>query len=224
NEEKSGGRQYWESTKAYLLGGVPPDAGFANISKIDLQNSRAFLAELGIGSTHDRRAVKIALEGGAGTGRVTEGLLSNIAEHIDVVEPVVKFTAGLQGKSKVRTVFNVGLDKWQSTEGVYYDLIWTQWCVGYLADSQLIDYLKHCKAAVTADTGIIVLKENLSFSDEDYVDPVDGSVTRSEITFQEIIREAGLNIIRMDTQRGLPKKLFPVRMYAMKPHKKEPTA
>ncbi|KAK8065440.1 hypothetical protein PG997_012187 [Apiospora hydei] len=208
----STGRAPMPTPKACML--------FNNTSNIDLQGSRAFLDKLGIGSVNDGRNVRTVLEAGAGQGsfalisswakynsigRVIEGLLSNITEHIDVIEPI----------------------KWQPLEGVHYDLIWTQ-------GAQLIKYLKHCKAAVTPETGIIVLKENLSSTDEDYVDPVDGSVTRcctenrSEITFQEIIREAGLRVIRMETQHGLPRvqsmKLFPVKMYAMKPHRKEITA
>ncbi|KAK8058213.1 hypothetical protein PG994_008661 [Apiospora phragmitis] len=210
--EKSAGRLYSESTDADvngMLGGVPSVAGFANVSKIDLQGSRGFLAKLGIGSTNGRRTLNAVLEGGAGIGRVTEGLLVNITDHVDVIEPVTKFTAALQEKRKVRTVFSMGLEEWQPTESVHYDLVWTQWCVGYLMNPV---------------GGVIVIKENLNSADGDYIDPVDGKcdkVRQADSKFQELIKQAGLRIIRMDTQRGLPrvqsKKLFPVKMYAMKP-------
>ena len=111
-------------------------------------------------------------------GRVTEGLLLGVADEVDVIEPFAKFTAALQGKPGVRHIFNVGLEDWQPGEGVCYDLIWTQWCVGHLNDEQLVAYLKRCSKALSPDGGLIVVKENLSTSGCDYFDEVDKSVTR----------------------------------------------
>lgn len=100
-----------------------------------------------------------------------------MAEQVDVIEPIAKFTAALQGKSGVRDVFNCGLEDWQPTEGVQYDLVWTQWCVGHLTDEQLVAFLERCKTALTSD-GVIVLKENLCTSGKDLFDDLDSSVTR----------------------------------------------
>jgi protein N-terminal methyltransferase len=36
-------------------------------------------------------------------------LLLDVADQVDVIEPVEKFTAGLQGKPGVRNIYNVGL-------------------------------------------------------------------------------------------------------------------
>lgn len=63
------GRKYWETVEADvngMLGGIPLVEGFSNISRIDLQGSRSFLAKLGIGKQQGRRVVGSALEGGAG--------------------------------------------------------------------------------------------------------------------------------------------------------------
>lgn len=63
------GLKYWESIAADdngMLGGIPSVAGFSNISRIDLQGSRNFLAKLGIGQKNGLRTVENALEGGAG--------------------------------------------------------------------------------------------------------------------------------------------------------------
>jgi protein N-terminal methyltransferase len=63
------GRKYWEGVDADangMLGGIPSIESFANISKIDLQGSRNFLAKLGIGSKNGLRIVDNAVEGGAG--------------------------------------------------------------------------------------------------------------------------------------------------------------
>ncbi len=112
-------------------------------------------------------------------GRVTEGLLlDGIATQVDVIEPIAKFTAGLHGKSGVRTIFNMGLEDWQPSEGVQYDLIWIQWCVGHLTDQQLAQFLKRCKSTLVPKVGVIVVKENNSTGGEDVFDPLDSAVTR----------------------------------------------
>lgn len=111
-------------------------------------------------------------------GRITEGLLLSIAEEVDVVEPIAKFTEGLSKKTGIRQVFNVGLEEWQPSEGVKYGLIWNQWCVGHLTDEQLVRYLERCKTVLTPDDGLIVVKENTSTSGVDLFDDEDSSVTR----------------------------------------------
>ena len=63
------GRKYWGDLAAdedAMLGGIPSVEGFANISRIDLQGSRTFLARFGIGNKQCQRTVSSALEGGAG--------------------------------------------------------------------------------------------------------------------------------------------------------------
>lgn len=90
---------------------------------------------------------------------------------------MAKFTQGLQGKEGVRNVYNLGLQDWQPVDGLRYDLIWTQWCVGHLTDAQLVEYLKRCQAALNPEA-LIVLKENLSTTGCDIFDELDSSVTR----------------------------------------------
>ncbi|KAL7948770.1 alpha-N-methyltransferase NTM1 [Trichoderma barbatum] len=220
---KEDGIKYWESISADvngMLGGIPAVQGFYGILRVDLQGSRTFLAKLGVGSKNGRHKVVSALEGGAGIGRVTEGLLLNIAEQVDVIEPVAKFTAALQNKPGVRTVFNIGLQDWRPTEEIRYDLIWVQWCVGHLTDIQLVDFFERCKEALNPD-GVIVIKENLSTNGEDIFDEEDSSVTREDTKFQSLFVQANLRIIATDLQRGFPEspalRLLPVRMYALKP-------
>ncbi|PFH56352.1 hypothetical protein XA68_16694 [Ophiocordyceps unilateralis] len=202
------GRQYWENTSADvngMLGGIPSVKGFGSVSRIDLQGSRAFLAKLGIvRNKSGRKSLASALEGGAGIGRITQGLLLDLAEHVDVVEPVSKFTDVLSCKSGVRTIFNVGLEEWEPVPGTEYDLIWTQWCLGHLTDSQIVRYLELCKTALTPGHGIIVFKENLSGSDVDVFDETDSSVTRQDETFRSLFAKAGVKVVRTELQRGFP--------------------
>lgn len=116
---------------------------------------------------------------GCRIGRVTEGLLlDGIAQQVDVIEPIAKFTAVLEGKPGVRNIFSMGLEDWQPSEHIRYDLIWIQWCVGQLTDEQLVRFLERCQTALDPDTGVIVVKDNNSTSGEDVFDEVDSSVTR----------------------------------------------
>ncbi|KAI1155929.1 alpha-N-methyltransferase NTM1 [Nemania diffusa] len=220
--------QYWQNTTADtdgMLGGIPSLRGFSHFSRLDLQASRSFLAKLGVGTKNGRRPVANILEGGAGVGRITEGLLLHVGEAVDIIEPVSKFTAQLQGKKGIRTIFNVGLEDWEPPGSVQYDLIWLQWCVGYLTDEQLVRHLKRCTTALSKDDGLIVVKENTTTSGVDIFDPVDSSVTREDGKFREIFKAAGLRMIKRDVQKGLltnqpGRRLFPVHTYALRPEAK----
>jgi len=131
--------------------------------------------------------VSLALEGGAGIGRITTGFLTSLAETIDVIEPVARFTSGLRERAPcVRKVYNCGLEEWTPpSDGEGYDLVWTQWCVGHLTDAQLVGYLKRCGEAIRrrGPEGLVVIKENLSTSGEDVFDEEDSSVTRYVFVF-----------------------------------------
>ncbi|KLO83232.1 Uncharacterized protein LW93_14900 [Fusarium fujikuroi] len=199
---------YWQNVSASVDGML---GGFPSVSRIDLQGSRSFLAKLGIGKPRVSRA----LEGGAGIGRITKGLLLDVAETVDIIEPVAKFTAGLVDTPGVGQIHNIGLQDWQ-LQDIQYDLIWTQWCAGQIPDVLLIQYLERCASAL-APLGIIVVKENLSTSGEDTYDKVDSSVTRTDEGFRAIFEKAGLEIIQAELQKGFPKSLLPVKMYALKP-------
>ncbi|OHE98722.1 hypothetical protein CORC01_05988 [Colletotrichum orchidophilum] len=207
------GRSYWQGIDADVNGML---GGFPYISKVDLQGSRNFLAKLGIGSKSGLRTVSRALEGGAGIGRITEGFLLDVAEQVDIVEPIAKFTAALQEKSGVGSIFNIGLEEWTPLDGTAYDLVWNQWCLGHLTDDQLVAYLRRCKAVVAPNDGLIIVKENLSTSGVDLFDDVDSSVTRVDDKFRALFEQAGLHLVKTELQHGFPKDLFPVRMYALK--------
>jgi hypothetical protein len=110
-------------------------------------------------------------------GRITEGLLLSISDTVDIVEPVAKFSDKLKGKPGVGSIYNVGLEEWTPSFEGGYDLIWNQWCVGHLTDTQLVEYLQRCKGGLK-EGACVVVKENLSTSGLDLFDEVDSSVTR----------------------------------------------
>lgn len=55
-------------------------------------------------------------------------------------------------------------------------LIWFQWCLGHLADDDLVQLLVRCRSALTEPKGLICIKENVSSSC--IFDQTDSSVTR----------------------------------------------
>jgi protein N-terminal methyltransferase len=225
---------YWNSVSSDVTGML---GGYPQTSRIDLLGSSNFLTKLRRGKTP---ATKQALpplrrvaDCGAGIGRITKGLLMGVAERVDVVEPVEKFTAelvaglekeGEEKKGKLGEVVNLGLQDWEPERGGY-DLIWNQWCLGHLTDAQLVAYLERCKAGLRTNedggsaTSWIVVKENMSTDiwKQDIYDDEDSSVTRSDEKFRELFKKAGLRIVATEVQKGFPKELFPVRMYALRP-------
>lgn len=234
----TGALAYWSSTPATVDGML---GGFEPINKVDLQGSKNFLAKLrreralrqsSTASPSSQRQQGLELLGravdcGAGIGRITAGLLCTVASVVDVVEPVEKFTAEItQGESfaalrtagKIGNVHNVGLQAWTPDTGAY-DLIWNQWCLGQLTDVQLVEYLRRCGRGVK-DEGWVIVKENLSthaLGEDIFDDDTDSSVTRSDVKFKEIFERAGFKIVAEEVQKGFPKALFPVKVYALQP-------
>ena len=208
---------YWSSTEPTVNGVL---GGFPQVSRIDLQGSSNFLAKLRRASTiHPPTSGKLprAADCGAGIGRITAGLLSNVAEVVDVIEPVKEFTDVLKaGEGGVGEILNVGLEDWEPKGE--YDLVWNQWCVGQLTDVAFVAYLKGAAAVLSAG-GWIVVKENLSNDHlaRDVYDDTDSSVTRTDEKFRTLFKEAGLKVVASELQRGMPKGLYDVRSYALQP-------
>jgi protein N-terminal methyltransferase len=234
--------EYWNSVSADTKGML---GGYPQTSRIDLQGSSNFLTKLRrakftLPSSQPLPLLDRVADCGAGVGRITKEFLLKVSKRVDVVEPVKKFTdelvaeventgaeaAGAEaaGKGQVGEVFNVGLQDWVPEKGAY-NLIWNQWCVGHLTDAQFVAYLGRCKDGLVKPQGDekveawIVVKENLStdIRHRDVYDEEDSSVTRSDEKFRKLFKDAGLKIVTTELQRGMPKELYPVRIYALKP-------
>lgn len=235
---------YWEGVTSDNNGML---GGFPQTSRIDLQGSSNFLTKLRRARAGQAATAKQALspldrvaDCGAGIGRITKGLLLSVGRRVDIVEPVKKFTdelvkelentqADATGEStergQVGEVINLGLQDWVPEPGAY-NLIWNQWCVGHLTDAQFITYLERCKEGLVKPKdgegkaeAWIVVKENLStdIRHKDIYDEEDSSVTRSDEKFRKLFKDAGLKIVATEQQRGMPKELYPVRIYALRP-------
>lgn len=207
-----------------MLGGYP------QVSRIDLQQSANFLAKLRRSSkTHPpSQRLKRVVDCGAGIGRITLGFLSKIADVVDIVEPVQKFTAEIsngkdfeeiRSRGGVGDIWNFGLESWNpSPEKHSYDIIWIQWCLGQLTDVQAVELFGRVQKFVVKG-GWIVVKENLSNHQlgEDIYDETDSSVTRTDEKFRKLFADAKLKLVSTELQRGFPKGLYGVRLYALQP-------
>ncbi|KAA8648198.1 hypothetical protein EYZ11_000574 [Aspergillus tanneri] len=217
--------RYWNSVPATSNAMLAMLGNYPWYSRIDLRGSKTFLAKVRrmIPSCPTEGKLKLAVDCGAGVGRVTEGFLSHVCEVTDVVEPVAKFTqvlhdGALKRSGVVGDIYTLGIESWNPDKK--YDLIWTQFCVGHLTDIQLLQYFIRCRGALT-ETGIVVVKENMSTDPhgDDMYDDEDSSVTRTDEKFRSIFNEAGMTVITSELQLGFPKnfKLLPVRFYALRP-------
>lgn len=87
----------------------------------------------------------VAIDCGAGWGRITENVLSKRFKTIDLVEPsskqINKARKLLQWK--VRQFYQQGLQEFQFT--FKYDCIWIQWCLCYLTDDDCLEFLKRAR-------------------------------------------------------------------------------
>lgn len=210
---------YWNSISPNVDGML---GGFPEISRLDIQGSSNFLAKLRRQYPDTPSILGRAVDCGAGIGRITAAFLSKVCETVDVVEPVEKFAneaakAKLAGSGKLGDVYVTGLEDWKPRAATY-DLIWCQWCLGHLTDIQLAEYLKRCREALTPH-GWVVVKENLSTDRKgaDIFDEVDSSVTRTDLKYRELFRQAQMKVVKTELQTGFPRGLYPVRFYALRP-------
>jgi hypothetical protein len=95
-----------------------------------------------------------------------------------------------------------------------YDCIWIQWVLGYLKDTDLVDFFKRCKLALKSN-GIIILKENVAIGEPEW-DEVDSSWTRSRQAYLNLIHKAGMHVVREEKQRKFPDEIYEVRFIAFK--------
>lgn len=210
---------YWNSIPATVNGML---GGYPQISRIDIRGSLTFIEKLHrIHPSSATGSPTRAVDCGAGIGRVTAGVLSKVCDTVDVVEPVEKFAkevrgTKLAGDGKVGEIYVAALQDWKPKEK--YDLVWNQWCLGSLTDEELCRYFGKCREIVK-EGGWIVVKENMSTDPEgqDIFDEVDSSITRADAKFRVCFEKSGLEIVKTEVQSGIPKKLFPIRFYALQP-------
>lgn len=118
--------------------------------------------------------------------------------------------------ANVKNLFNQGIQDFQPLPDVKYNCIWLQWCVGYVTDADFVCFLEKCVQILTKPHGFIVIKDNVTRTNESIVDEEDGSVARSDQALKHIFAQVSqLQIKCIVKQKKMPKGLYPVKMYVL---------
>lgn len=185
----------------------------------DIQGSSSFLKQ--IFKLKPAPQKNRALDVGAGIGRVSKNLLMHEFYIVDLLEQDSKFCEkakeNLTSSGRLGSIYNVGLQDFRDC-GVKYDVIWIQWVLIYLNDSDLVDFLRRISQMLNKK-GLIIVKENFTKGRDDIFDEQDSSVTRALSKFKVIIKNSDLRIIKETKQTNFPKDLFPVHILALKQKK-----
>ncbi|XP_061983030.1 alpha N-terminal protein methyltransferase 1 [Populus nigra] len=216
------GVAYWEGVEASVNGVL---GGYGHVNDADVKGSEGFLqtllAELFVDGGIDRHLV--ALDCGSGIGRITKNLLIRYFNEVDLLEPVSHFLDAAReslvqenhialDKHKATNFYCVPLQEFTPDAG-RYDVIWVQWCIGHLTDDDFVSFFNRAKIGLKPG-GFFVLKENLARSGF-VLDKDDRSITRSDSYFKGLFSRCGLHLYKSREQKGLPKELFAVKMYAL---------
>ena len=153
--------EYWASVEPNLTSVL----GNENIQLPDVKCSCELLNGLILSKQLNP---KCCLDCAAGIGRVTEYVLSNFFNEIDLFEKdkvfLEKCKKKFAGNDKIKNIYESSLEKFKFEKK--YDLIWIQWCLENLEDEDLLPFLKKCYENIK-DDGIIIVKENLYNIDEE---------------------------------------------------------
>ncbi|EDW01872.1 alpha N-terminal protein methyltransferase 1 [Drosophila grimshawi] len=205
-------QKYWSEVPATVNGML---GGLGYINAIDIQGSKIFLRELKVPGK------KLALDCGAGIGRVSRNLLMPLFETVDLVEQDAVFaekarelcTSEAFRSNSLGEVYNLGLQEFSPTHK--YDLIWSQWVLGHLTDPDLVLFFRRMRLSLQPNA-YFCIKENVSTKSTDIKDDEDSSVTRPLAAYERFLKEAGFRIVRKVRQQNFPKGLFPVYMIGCK--------
>ncbi|KAJ8681484.1 hypothetical protein QAD02_017271 [Eretmocerus hayati] len=216
-------KEFYEDAAKYW-DGIPPTidgmlGGFGFISHTDIFGSKQFLRAL-LKNYHLATEREFALDCGAGIGRITKNLLSHFFKKVDLVDQNPKFLE--QAKSylknsmdKVGNFYSVGLQDF-CPESNKYDIIWCQWVLGHLNNDDLVKFFQNCRNGLR-ENGFIVVKENVTTSNEIVIDKEDSSLTRPRLELLNAFEKAKLKCIKEEKQFNMPDGLFPVLMFALTP-------
>ncbi|XP_050223569.1 alpha N-terminal protein methyltransferase 1 [Mercurialis annua] len=216
------GVSYWQDVEASVDGVL---GGYGQVNDVDVKGSEAFLqslfSELFVDGGIGRHLV--ALDCGSGIGRVTKNLLIRYFNEVDLLEPVSHFLDAARNSlvnenpmasdtHKATNFFCTPLQEFMPEAG-RYDVIWVQWCIGHLTDDDFVSFFKRAKIGLKPG-GFFVLKENIAQSGF-VLDNEDHSITRSDLYFKELFSRCGLHLYKSKEQKGMPKELFAVKIYAL---------
>jgi protein N-terminal methyltransferase len=162
-------------------------------------------------SAQNRKKLKFsrAIDAGAGVGRVTKHILLKRYDTVNLVEA----DAGWSKRSKTylgrkraaRCTFTCSRIEelvHDNDESSRIDLVWLQWTLQYLTDSDAVRTLQNLATSLILTTGILIVKENRPYGtarpDRFQMDTPGGSgrydITRSDDHHRLLFQRAGLTV------------------------------
>jgi protein N-terminal methyltransferase len=205
--------QFWENvdpTTGGMLGGLE------NLASIDERDSTQFIEGI---IPSERRL--LALDCGAGIGRVSQKVLLKIFKRVSLLECTAKFLEEARQLIPSARIFHLHNSKIQdifpnADETGAYDLVWFQWVLCYASDDEVVQILKNASKFLKSG-GLIGIKENITLHKDYAFDDGDHSMTRSDICFKHLFALSGLEMVSTTRQRNFPKSLYPVKMHMLRP-------
>ena len=95
--------------------------------------------------------------------------------------------------------------------------MWVQWVLNYVTDADVVSFLRTAAAALQP-AAVVVVKESVAREETGFfADVSECSITRTELHFRALFAEAGLEVVAAQLQPGMPRGLFAVRMFALRP-------
>ncbi|KAF1319863.1 N-terminal xaa-pro-lys n-methyltransferase 1 isoform x1, partial [Globisporangium splendens] len=216
----SSAHDFWEDEKNCPLTDNGVLGGFAHVSPADIKGSERFLAR--VQKLRPGWERHLAVDCGAGIGRVSKFLLLPTFKQVDLVEQSPRLLQSVpqyvgrnsSDTKRIRNLYCMGLQDFHPEEQKY-DLIWIQWVSSHLTDVDFVHFLKRCKQAL-APNGWIGVKENVVLSGTPFeLDREDSSITRSAAYYKSLFKQAGLTIVVEELQQHFPRELYPVKMFAL---------
>ena len=163
-----------------------------------------------------------ALDCGAGIGRISKETLLPRFLDVDLLEASpVQIEGAKKNVPTVRNFFCEGMQ--HHNFRARYDCIWLQWCVGYLLDTDFIDFLKKAKRdgllrTKDGKTGLVFIKDNCCKDSTWLLDRDDNSVARTDKQFDEIFKASGFTVMSKFDQMDMPDELMPITCFILKPN------
>jgi hypothetical protein len=139
---------------------------------------------LGLPSLRFSSLLLSSVDVGGGIGRVSEKVLLKCFEFVDLQDQQESFLSQARHRlhqyvrqSRLRQTFASPLQIF-TPMAHEYDLMWIQWVIGYLPDADLVQTLDRLRTGLKPGKGVIVIKDNVSYEEDNIIDKDDHYIIR----------------------------------------------
>ena len=210
NKEYEKIKNHWKVQESSIKGVLN---GFEDLNKPDIEFSIKLLNYL-----KEKKIIKNnkkALDCASGIGRVTELVLVNFYDKIDLFEQEDNFINKM--KDKFFNNNQIGLIEKNTLQNFKfdcnYDLIWIQWCLENLNKNDIIVFLLKCKNNLSKN-GLIIIKENCLLKKKSFL-ANDLSIQRNEKFYLSIFKKCKFKIIKKGKNENWPKEFIPLNYFVL---------